>query len=151
MAGTNLEALMAPQQQTANFAQPQATVTPEMLAQLMAPYMAQNTGAGVSQFLTGQMGIPMQFGVDLPQFETTQFMPGDFASFMRSQSRGTSEKPVIPVYNPQTGGYESFAAGGSSGLNRLFGGSSDSNILGYTQTGAPIYSSPPSTNNSGGG
>ena len=107
MAGTNLETLMAPQQQTANFAQPQATVTPEMLAQLMAPYMAQDTGAGVSQFLTGQMGIPMQFGVDMPSYETPQFMPGDFANFMRAQQAGTTKSPVVPVFNPSTGGYTS--------------------------------------------
>ena len=109
MAGTNLEALMAPQQQTANFAQPQATVTPEMLAQFMAPYMAQNTGAGVSQFLTGQMGIPMQFGVDMPSYETPQFVPGDFANFMRARDQSFGERSAaIPVFNPSTGTYTAF-------------------------------------------
>ena len=112
MAGTNLERLMSPQaqQQPLNLAQPQASVTPEMLAQLMAPYMAQDTGAGVSQFLTGQMGIPMQFGVDLPSYETPQFVPGDFANFMRAQQAGTVKSPVIPVFNPDTGTYSSVRA-----------------------------------------
>ena len=111
MAGTNLETLMSPrQQQPLNYAQPQATVTPEMLAQLMAPYMAQNTGAGVSQFLTGQMGIPMQLGVDLPSYETPQFVPGDFANFMRAQQSGTASNPSIPVFNPETGTYSSVRA-----------------------------------------
>ena len=61
--------------------------------------------AGVSQFLTGNLAIPMQFGVDLPAYESTPFSPGDFAAFMAAQSQGTAKKPIIPVFNPATGTY----------------------------------------------
>jgi hypothetical protein len=122
--------------------QPQVVITPEVYAQMMAPYAMPSSGAGVSQFLTGNLGIPMQFGVDLPAYNMPQFRPGDFSEFMQIQSQGTPENPVIPVYNPQTGGYDSPGGISSRGI---FGGASgrDSNILGYTQSGAPIYSSPP--------
>jgi hypothetical protein len=113
MAGTNLQRLMAPQAQQpqpmASVAQPQAVVTPEILAQIMAPYAMQNTGAGVSQFLTGQMGIPMQFGVDMPVYDTPQFTPGDFANFMRARNQSFGDRSAaIPVFNPNTGTYTAF-------------------------------------------
>jgi hypothetical protein len=108
MAGTNLETLMAPQgqqpQQMLNFTQPQPSITPEILAQLMAPYAMPSSGAGVSQFLTGQMGIPMQFGVDLPAYETPQYTPGDFQAFVGAQKAGKN-MVGIPVFDPNTGGY----------------------------------------------
>lgn len=135
------------QPQQSQYVQPQAVITPEVIAQMMAPYAMPSSGAGVSQFLTGNLGIPMQFGVDLPAYNMPQFRPGDFSEFMKIQSRGTPENPVIPVYNPITGGYDSPS---KLSLGGGFGG--DSNILGYTQSGAPIYSSPPPPSyDSGGG
>ena len=142
MSGSLQEAMSSNMEQSQ---QPQVVITPEVFAQIMAPYAMPSSGAGVSQYLTGQMGIPMQFGVDLPAYNMPQFRPGDFSEFMKIQSRGTPEKPVIPVYNPLTGGYDS-----PSGLSfgGRFGDSGDSNILGYTESGAPIYTSPPNNTTS---
>jgi hypothetical protein len=81
-----------------------------MFAQDMQPYMAPNFGQGVSQFLTGQMGIPMQFGVDSPAYEPFKFSPGDFAAFMKAQGGGSSEAPMIPVFDPATGTYTAYKA-----------------------------------------
>jgi len=126
------------QPQQPQYAQPQAVITPEIIAQMVAPYSMPSSGAGVSQFLTGNLGIPMQFGVDLPAYNMPQFRPGDFSEFMKVQSRGTPENPVIPVYNPLTGGYDSPSGASSGGA---FGG--DPTIIGYTGSGDPIYSSAP--------
>ena len=117
---------------------------PGITAQNMVPFNM-GPGMGVSQFLTGQMGIPMQFNVDVPSYERMNLTPGDFAKFMKVQSQGTAKKPVIPVFNPVTGDYDKY--GGDTKKSSLFSsGGQDSNILGYTATGAPIYSSPPSSN-----
>jgi len=99
-------------------------VTAPVVSQLFEPMNMQNMGgqtapmgnAGVSQFLTGQMAIPMQFGVDLPAYESTPFVPGDFAAFMAAQ--GSANKNLaksnvsIPVFNPATGTYTAVKAPG---------------------------------------
>ena len=126
------------QEEPQQYAQPQVVITPEVYAQMMAPYAMPSSGAGVSQFLTGNLGIPMQFGVDLPAYNAPQFRPGDFSEFMKIQSQGTPENPVIPVYNPLTGSYNSPGGTVSTKASAV-----DSNIVGYTQSGAPVYSSPP--------
>ena len=67
-------------------------------------------GQGVNQFLTGQMGIPMQFGVDVPAYDSYQFSPGDFAAFMKAQGGGSAKSPMIPVFDAATGTYTAYQA-----------------------------------------
>jgi hypothetical protein len=83
---------------------PMPQVTPEMIQAILAsqaqPTMMQ-PGFGANRFLTGEMGLPMQFGVDVPAFTPFQMQPGDFSSFLAAQSK----KNPAPVFNPSTGTY----------------------------------------------
>jgi hypothetical protein len=114
MAGANIEQLIRQASASGVFDQPAQPVqqpvqnayfVPAIQAQNAVPYSSPNFGAGVSQFLTGNMAIPMQFGVDIPAYEMPQYTPGNFVDFMNVQKQGTAENPVIPVYNPATGTY----------------------------------------------
>lgn len=92
------------------YVQPQAVINPAVTAQSIEPFLVPNTGQGVSQFLTGNLAIPMQFGVDLPEFQSMPFNPGDFASFMKAQGGGSAKAPMIPVFDPATGTYTAYKA-----------------------------------------
>jgi hypothetical protein len=87
----------------------QGSMVPAMFAQDMQPFTSPTFGQGVSQFLTGQMGIPMQFGVDSPAYEPFQFSPGDFAAFMRARDIPIGERSAaIPVFDSATGTYTAY-------------------------------------------
>ena len=113
MSGTIFDRDNQIQAPISGYVPPQPVINPAVFAQNMAPYYMPDMGQGVSQFLTGNLAIPMQFGVDLPAYESMQFSPGDFASFMAAQSKGTAKKPIIPVFNPATGTYSGVQAPGT--------------------------------------
>jgi hypothetical protein len=86
--------------------QPMPQITPEMVQAIIASQMqpvAMERGLGAARFLTGEMGLPMQFGVDVPAYQPFQMQPGDFRSFMAAQDFSDSKNPVIPVFDPSTG------------------------------------------------
>ena len=112
MAGFNFD--IPNQAQEPVYTPIQPTQAPAMFAQNMTPYNIP-FGQGASQFLTGQMAIPMQFGVDLPSYQTTPFLPGDFASFITTQATRPTKKEStvkIPIFNPATGTYTSVSVAG---------------------------------------
>lgn len=87
---------------------PMPQITPEMVQAILASQaqpVAMNPMFGANRFLTGQMGLPMTFNVDVPAYTPFQMQPGDFSSFMAAQDFSDSKNPVIPVFNPSTGTY----------------------------------------------
>jgi hypothetical protein len=93
-------------------AQPQ--ITPEMVQAIIASQMqpvAMQGNFGANRFLTGNMALPMTFGVDVPAYETYSFKPGDFSKF-KEQAQPTRQS------------------------------SSFGDVVGYTQSGLPIYANP---------
>jgi hypothetical protein len=126
--------------------QPMPQITPEMVQAIIASQMqpvAMERGLGAARFLTGEMGLPMQFGVDIPTYQPFQMQPGDFASFVATQDFRKAKNPVIPVFDPTTGGYIGMRTGGQVSQPKV----GADGIIGYTQTGEPIYSQPPSQQN----
>lgn len=88
---------------------PLPELPPEIIQAIIASQMqpvAMQPGFGANRFLTGQMGIPMIFGVDVPAYTPFQMQPGDFRSFMSAQDFSDSKDPVIPVFNPSTRTYQ---------------------------------------------
>jgi len=97
------------------YSMPATDYFPGITAQNMAPIqfpaegMQGQFGQGVNQFLTGQMGVPMQFVVDVPSYERVVFNPGDFANFMRARATEVGERSAaIPVFDPATGTYTAY-------------------------------------------
>lgn len=88
---------------------PLPQLPPEIIQAIIASQMqpvAMQPTFGANRFLTGQMGIPMTFGVDVPAYTPFQMQPGDFSSFMAVQDFSDSKNPVIPVFNPSTRTYQ---------------------------------------------
>lgn len=79
-------------------------MTPEMVQAILAsqaqPVMMQPQ-FGANRFLTGQMGIPMSYTVDVPAYTPFSMTPGDFAAFAQASNLG--QNPV--AYNASTGTY----------------------------------------------
>jgi hypothetical protein len=109
MAGMQSVINQAVAQQAQPVAQPiMPQITPEMVQAIIASQaqpVAMQRGLGAARFLTGEMGLPMQFGVDVPAYQPFQMQPGDFMSFMAAQDFSDSKNPVIPVFDPSTGTY----------------------------------------------
>lgn len=100
MAGIDMARLMQqPVQQT-----PQPQLTPEMvqaiIASQMQPVIMQGN-FGANRFLTGNMAIPMTFGVDVPAYTPFRMQPGSFENFLAA---GGGEK-TPPIFNPVTRTY----------------------------------------------
>lgn len=72
-----------------------------------APSMMMPQGYGASRFLTGDTGIPLTYGVDVPAYRPFNMTPGPFADFMAAQNFSDPKNPVIPVFDPRTGRYVS--------------------------------------------
>lgn len=67
-------------------------------------------GLGAARFLTGNVPIPMEFGVPQTEYRTYQFQPGPYKQFVEALDFSDPKNPVIPVYNPQTGMYEAVSS-----------------------------------------
>jgi hypothetical protein len=99
MAGILNQLPVQPVQQQA---QPQ--LTPEMVQAIIASQMqpvAMQGNFGANRFLTGNMALPMTFGVDVPAYTPFQMQPGSFQNFLAA---GGGEK-APPIFNPATRTY----------------------------------------------
>jgi hypothetical protein len=88
--------------------QPAPQIDPRVIQAIIASQaqpMMMPQGYGASRFLTGDTGIPLNYGVDAPAYTPFSMTPGSFRDFMSIQDFSNSSNPVIPVYDPITRTY----------------------------------------------
>lgn len=108
-----------------NTSQPAPQIDPRVIQAILAsqaPSLMMSQGSGAARFLTGDTGIPLTYGVDVPAYTPFSMTPGPFADFMAAQDFSDSKNPVIPVFDPVTGRYTSsrqgsMSAGGDGGVS----------------------------------